>query len=198
MTWFKQMKLFKKILTIIVVFSAVYALVIYGLIRSEMNHIPDQGADTLIVLGAKVWGNEEDPQASPVLKERLDQAFIYLKDNPGTRVIVTGGQGSDEPESEAVVMRDYLILLGVSKERILVEDQSTSTKENLIFSQQFGELGRVVLVTSDYHTYRGLLMAKRLGFNDIEGLPAPSKSSAKAKDTLREVLALGFHLLYSN
>lgn len=176
----------------------IYSLMMFYLIQGQMNHQPTQEADTIIVLGAKVWGTLDDPKPSPVLKERLDTAYLYLADHPNTKVIVTGGQGNDEPASEASVMRDYLLSRGITEERILLEDQSTSTIENLQFAQNFGDLGHTLIVTSDYHSYRALMMAQRFGIEDAESLPAPSESKAKLKDTIREIIALGYHIIFSN
>lgn len=194
----KLKKVLRNTVIAMIAIGCVYGGVMYGLIKSQMAHVPQDNADTLIVLGAKVWGTVESPRPSPVLKERLNTASAYLKANTQSQVIVTGGQGSDEPASEAQVMKDYLIQEGIEESRILIEDQSTSTKENLINAQMFGDLGTTVLVTSDYHSYRALLTAKRLGLQNVESLAAPSQSNAKFKDTVREVLALGYHIIFSN
>ena len=85
-----------------------------------------------IILGAKV---KENGVASLALQYRLDAAVEYLKQYPHVQVIVSGGQGKDEPMSEATFMYTYLVEAGIEENRILQEDDSTSTYENLQFSK---------------------------------------------------------------
>ena len=89
--------------------------------------------DYLIVLGAQVYKNGP----SPVLKFRLDKAYEYLSANPETRCIVTGGQGSNEPFTEASCMADYLVKRGIDSGRIILEDKSTTTAQNLTNSNEY-------------------------------------------------------------
>lgn len=88
--------------------------------------------DYIIVLGAQV--KESGP--SVVLRYRLDRAVSYLKENDNTLVIVSGGKGINEPATEASVMKEYLINEGINEERIIIEDKSNTTKENLINSKK--------------------------------------------------------------
>ena len=125
---------------------------------------PESDADCIIVLGAAVYGEEP----SITLQHRLQGAFAYLQENPRTKAVVSGGQGAGEDISEAECMRRYLIASGINPERILLEDRSTSTKENLAFSKAVieadgGSVDRVVIVSSGYHLYRAEQMANSLG-----------------------------------
>ena len=125
---------------------------------------PKPGADYIIVLGAAVYGEEP----SITLQHRLEGAARYLDENPNTKGVVSGGQGAGEDISEAECMRRYLEIHGIEPERILVEDQSTSTKENLAFSKAViesdgGDVSRVAVVSSGYHLYRAKTMARLLG-----------------------------------
>ena len=125
---------------------------------------PKPGADYIIVLGAAVYGEEP----SITLQHRLEGAARYLDENPNTKGVVSGGQGAGEDISEAECMRRYLEIHGIAPERILIEDQSTSTKENLAFSKAViesdgGDVSRVAVVSSGYHLYRAKTMARLLG-----------------------------------
>lgn len=82
---------------------------------------PDR--DVLIVLGCAV----RKGQPTLTLRNRLDAALAYLEQSPHTTVIVSGGKGPDEALSEAQAMADYLIAHELPRERIILEDQSTST-----------------------------------------------------------------------
>lgn len=127
---------------------------------------PTRDAEYVIVLGAAVYG--EKP--SITLEHRLEGAIRYLNENPDTKVVVSGGQGEGEDISEAECMRRYLTENGIDPARILIEDRSTSTKENLAFSKTVieadgGKTARVAIVSSAYHLYRAEKMAASLGMN---------------------------------
>ena len=121
-------------------------------------------APYVIVLGAAVYG--ETPSIS--VRHRCDRASEHLASHPDAAAVVSGGQGEGENISEAEAMRRYLIDKGVAQSRILMEDRSTSTWENLTFSKQIieesgGDPSRVAVVSSAYHLYRARRMAAALG-----------------------------------
>lgn len=121
-------------------------------------------APYVIVLGAAVYG--ETPSIS--LRHRSDRAREYLKANPTAAAVLSGGQGKGEDISEAECMRRYLLSKGVKEGRLLLEDGSTSTLENLTYSKQTieaagGDPRRVAIVSSSYHLYRARRMAAALG-----------------------------------
>ena len=127
-------------------------------------------APYVIVLGAAVYG--EDPSLS--LVHRSDRAMEHLETNPSAVAVLSGGQGEGEDISEAECMGRYLKSKGVNEGRMLLEDRSTSTLENLTFSKQAieqagGDPSRVAIVSSSYHLYRACRMASALGM-EAEGL----------------------------
>ena len=142
-----------------------------GLVISGMRGTPPADLDYLIVLGARV---EADGSPSPALRNRLDAAVEYLAANPETAAVASGGQGSDEPVSEAECIRDALVAAGVSPERILLEDQSTSTAENLAFSLALLDSpdASVGVVTNNFHVYRATRLAERAGYKNVFGVAA--------------------------
>ncbi|SLM85480.1 Integral membrane protein [Vagococcus fluvialis bH819] len=167
------------------------------MIFSGTRDKPTKYPDTILVLGAQVKGTtKEDAYPSVVLKERLDTATTYIKDHSEATVIVCGGQGTDEPDSEANVMKNYLIKQGIPKEKIITEDTSTRTKENILNAQKKQPLNNTVIVTSDFHIYRAKLLAKRLDITEVSGLPAISNNSAIFKSYTREIIALAYGLLF--
>ena len=142
----------------------------------------------LIVLGAKV---KPGGVPSLSLQYRLDAALDYLKENPHTKVIVSGGQGPDEEQTEASFMRDYLMANGIEKERIMTEEQSTSTYENLYYS--FALLPEteqaVTIVSNDFHLRRATYIANELGY-ETDVIVASTPRSVEVKLNIRERLAL--------
>lgn len=193
------MKWLKRMFLVIIALGVAYACLVLFLILSGTKDQPTATPDTMLILGAQVNGeSKENAYPSTVLKERLDAAIPYLKQHPKVIAIVCGGQGSDEPDSEANVMAEYLRVNGISQKQILTEDKSTRTKENIQNAQKKQELGNTVIVTSDFHMYRSKLLAKRLGISEISGLPAVSKSSAAFKTYVREICALGYGLIFDH
>lgn len=127
---------------------------------------------TVIVLGCRVYGE----RASLMLMERLDAAYDYLMENESAVCILSGGKGSGENISEAECMYRYLVERGISKDRLYKEDQSTSTRENLLFSkaimEEHGLSNDVAITTNEFHEYRAAKIAEAL-------MLEPSAVSAK-------------------
>ena len=168
-------------------------VVIEGLIIKESLSSPSAAADYIIVLGAKV--NGEIP--STILRQRIDSAAQYMKDNPETIAVASGGQGPDEEMPEGLAIKNGLIRAGISEDRILLEDKSTSTFENLSFSMKLIDdpSSNIVIASSDFHIYRALSMAKNMGFTQASGLPAQSHLHMKPQYYLREYCGCLFMFL---
>ena len=162
--------------------------IVEGLILSQYHAPAGPGADYVIVLGAQ-W---KTTGPSEVLRRRLIQAANYLAGNPDTKVIVSGGQGGNEVMPEAAGMKDYLVTIGIDEERILVEDQSSNTYENLVFSGRYldRQQDRVVIVTNNFHMFRAISIAKKQGYANVEGESAGSLFGMGPNNLLREFLGV--------
>lgn len=116
--------------------------------------------DYIIVLGAGIKGK----QVTPLLAGRIDKGIELLKYNPNAKLILSGGMGPGEDIPEGVAMATYAKDKGVSDERIIVEDKSKNTYENLLFSAKLidKENSKLALVTTSYHVFRALVFAKKL------------------------------------
>ena len=146
--------------------------------------------EVAIVLGA---GLNKD-QVTPHLAERLNTALLFAKQNPNAYLIVSGGLGERQLITEAEAMKRYLVDRGVPAARIIQEEASASTYENLVFSQQilqekFPEEVRIALITNDFHIYRALSLAHDLGLNAYP-LGAPTPWNAWLLNYLRESVAV--------
>lgn len=159
-----------------------------GMILTQYNAQAKPGADYCIVLGAQ-W---KTTGPSEVLRRRLDKAVEYLSQNPDTKVIVSGGQGGNESIAEAAGMREYLIQAGIDEERILVEDNSSNTYENLVLSGKFFDRKKesVVIVTNNFHVFRALKIAQKQGYANAEGLAAGADMRMLPNNLLREFLGV--------
>lgn len=186
-TWFHFVPWLRHLIVAVLGIGLVWIVIQSALILSYAATPPTDTADTLIVLGAQV---KRDKTPSSVLQYRLDAAISYLEQHPKTNCIVSGGQGSNEPISEAACMRQYLLSHGIEADRIVVEDKAESTLENLRFSRKLiAPHATVAIVTNDFHLRRALRIAEREGFNHPEGLSAWSDPAFLPNNLLRECLA---------
>ena len=146
---------------------------IEGLILAHDDGTECPDAQTVIVLGAGLNGD----QPSLTLIARLQTALDYLQANPASVVIVSGGQGAYETVSEASAMALWLTKKGVDPSRIYLEDRSTDTQENLIFSRKLMEdndlTEPVAVVSNSFHLYRAEILAHQAGFSLVQTLSAP-------------------------
>ena len=147
--------------------------------------------DVLYVLG----GGLKKDQPNLALARRLDRAILYYEKNPDVLIVVTGGQGPNEPITEGLAMERYLIERGIPKEQILREEASTSTYENFIYSQELlkehldGEY-TVAFITTDYHIYRAERLAALAGYGEITHCHSDGLAQNVIASGIREVLAV--------
>jgi uncharacterized SAM-binding protein YcdF (DUF218 family) len=146
-----------------------------------------QEVDCILVLGAGLQADS----ISLRLKARLDKALEYAEKLPHLPIILSGGQGSDELRTEAEAMQEYLLSKGLSEELLILEDQSTSTQENLRFSKSLlpKANAKVLLVTSDYHLYRALMLASLMGY-EAYGAAAYNPFFVRIDHSVREFPAM--------
>lgn len=136
---------------------------------------PPKQPNTVIVLGCKVKGTTP----SLMLRRRLEAAATYLSEHETAFCIVSGGQGPGESISEAQAMQTYLTAHGIAADRILLEDQSTDTAENIANSkailEQQGLPLQVTLITDGFHQYRAHLLAEQNGLEawSVSGATRP-------------------------
>lgn len=129
---------------------------------------------TVVTLGCKVTATGPSRQ----LRQRLDTTVKFLKENPTAKCIVTGGQGANEIMTEADAMEKYLVEKGIDKNRIVKEEKSTNTKENLKFAKETAKENNLsdkfIIITESYHEYRANKYAKELGI-ESEAYSAPTE-----------------------
>lgn len=137
---------------------------------SSMNTKPQDNLDYIIVLGAGVRGTTP----SRPLRLRIQTAYDYMINNTDTILIASGGQGSDEQISEAACIRNTLVEMGLDETRIMVEDESRDTIENIRNSYEFipDKDSEVGIVTNSFHIWRSVSIAKSEGYRNVSGVPA--------------------------
>lgn len=165
-------------------------LVMEGLIASQMFARGEKNMDYILVLGAQVRGD----RVSRALEDRLKTAQQYLKENPDTKAILSGGQGPGENLTEAQAMYDWLTQRGIDGNRLIREDRSTSTWENMIYSKimisEDASDITIGIVTNNFHVYRGVMLARCSGFTKACGIAAESHSLMQLHFLVREGMAL--------
>lgn len=190
---------------LIILFAAVEVRII-----KNMFGKPEPGMEYIIVLGAQVKGKNP----SLALLRRLEAAEEYLKENPQTKAVLSGGQGPEEKISEAECMYRYLTGKGIEKERLLKEDESTTTQENLQFSarkiaqdqagkdnedKKTGENQKnsmtgmeqsTGILSNNFHVYRALRLAEHMGYTQCSGVAARSDWRLQLHYMVREFFAV--------
>lgn len=182
----------KYIFTSIFAAGMLFFCVVQGMIISGMVSHPSSNLDYLVVLGAQVRGT----RITSPLAYRLDRAYDYLNQNPDTMVVVSGGQGTGEDISEAEAMESYLIDLGIDESRIIKEDQSTNTEENIANSMkliqadwQEEEEPTYGVVTNNFHVFRAVAICHKMGY-DVDGISAKLNPKILPNYMLREFFAI--------
>lgn len=172
----------------LLILIASYAAVLTILMIKAQRNYPDS-VNILVVLGCRIKGTSP----TRMLRRRLDTAFEYMNENPSAICIVSGGKGTDETVSEAQAMQDYLINKGIQSDRIIKEDKSVSTWENIKFSSEIAaELGfpnKITIVTDGFHQYRASLISKRMKIKTY-ALSAQTEPRFLFIYWLRELMAL--------
>lgn len=194
--WTKLPSGLQKVITVVIAVGILLFVIVEGCIISSYRAKGDANLDYIIVLGAQV--KEKGPSAA--LKFRLDTAYDYLVENENTICIVSGGQGANEPCSEAQGMYDYLVGKGIPEERIIMEDKSTDTSENIAFSSKFLDMENdsVGIVTNNFHVFRGVHLAKHFGIKNVCGIAAPSNIYFQLNNMVREFFGIMKDLVYGN
>ena len=149
--------------------------------------------DYIIIHGCGLIDGRE---VSKLLAQRIDKAIkVYnkcLSKGKTPIIIPSGGKGDDEDLSEAEAMARYLVEHGIPKEHIILEDKSPTTRANLVNSKAIIDArggGRVAIVTSNYHVYRCLVLAKEVGL-ECTGIGAPVALYFWPSALIREFVAI--------
>ena len=157
----------------------------------------NQACDYVVVLGCRVY--DDGPSLS--LRDRIKAAYEYLTAHPKAICIVTGGQGEDEPMTEAKCLYDHLTAMGIDQNRIWLEEEATSTWENLVFSLDLIEKKTgtrpesIGLLSSEYHLFRASLFAKDCGVTAV-GIPAKTgRVSLRINNYLREIAGVWHYII---
>ena len=186
-----------RIFTVILLLGLLVVGVTEAIIIRKSFGDPLESVDYVVVLGAKV--NKHGPSVS--LWDRICGAYEYAEEHPDAILILSGGQGTDEPITEAECMYRELVELGIHPNRLRMEDEATSTWENLKFSLDLIEEetgirpARIGVLSSEYHLFRASLFAKAC---DVEFVGIPARTSRwgqRINHFMREVAGVWHYLI---
>lgn len=127
-----------------------------------------QKADAILIFGASVWPGG---MASPVLRFRTRHAYNLWKQGLAPKIVCTGGIGKNPP-AEAIVEARLLESWGVPESAIVLEEKSTSTRENARFAAKLLPKNASVIAVSDpYHLWRARRDCQKVG---LTAFPSPA------------------------
>ena len=170
------------------------ATIILGL--ASAKNVPAFDRDYVMILGCRM---KKDGTLTNLLKGRVDRAVDFAKrqkEVTGKDVVFvpSGGQGKDEPLSEAQAMKNYLLSIGIPEERILAEDRSLNTYQNFGYSKElidrhFGSGdAKIAFSTTNYHVFRAGMYASKQGIR-AQGMGSRTKMYFWVNAFAREFIA---------
>lgn len=159
-----------------------------GQILSKMTAKPKGKVDYMIILGAQV--REEKP--SKALTLRMQKALELWESCGEPTLLLSGGQGDGESITEAECTRRFLTEQGIPKDKMILEDRSVSTQENLRFCAELTDCKekKTAIVSNNFHIYRALKLAEKQGYQNVCGIAAESDWRYQIHYMVREAFAL--------
>lgn len=147
-------------------------------------NLKQKNINYIIVLGSGLIGDK----VTPLLASRINKGIAVYNRNPNSKIIMSGGKGSDEIIAESEAMKHYAIKQGINSEDIIIENQSKSTEENLIFSNKLIlDHSKIAIITNYYHLFRALIIAKQENIKCI-GYGAKTKLYFSLNAFIREFI----------
>ncbi len=178
--------------SIVIVIAIIVVIAInFWIVASSKNRIITEEqaknlpkADCILVLGAGIWGNSP----SPMLEDRLLQGISLYQNGVSNKIIMSGDHGKKEYD-EVNVMKNYAIEKGVPSENIFMDHAGFSTYDSIYRAKEIFEVKNMIVVTQEYHLYRALYVAERLGINAYGVKSNPREYAGQAFREIREIAA---------
>ena len=189
----RKLKISFQIIVTVVILTALAMLVTGCMIL--FRGLGSRGPFTyMIILGTTVEGSEP----SPMLSDRIKAAVKYMEENPDVVAIATGYKAEGADISEAQCIYNGLTEAGISPNRIRMDDQATSTRENFQYAVALleEELGRVPhnigVLSSEFHLLRAKMIAKSYGIDAVTIAAHTSDTKAFMTYFVREIFMVWY------
>lgn len=185
------------LLIVVASISALCLLLVGGSYLQVTEHFKGRGTlpvECALVFGAAVYGN----LPGPAIVRRVSTAAALYRNKQIQTLILSGGRGEGNRQSESQVMKTEALRQGVDADDIVIEDQSHSTWENLLYSKNLtSQCSSVVGISDGYHLARIELIAERQGWGELQTIPADEHptSASEQKSVVRETFAYLYYLL---
>lgn len=167
----------------------IFFVIVESKVIGAMTATPKPDLEYVVLLGAGLHGT----QPSNPYRARIQKAAEYLIENEDTVLIASGGQGPDEAISEAECAKRILVeQYGIDEDRIILEDKSTDTEENLKNSLVIigDEDAYVGIISNGFHEYRAMSIARNVGYNNVHSVPAVTLFPVGIHYTVREFFGM--------
>lgn len=142
-------------------------------------------ADCILVLGA---GVREDGTLSPLLEERLEMGVHLYELGASEKILMSGDHGTVNYD-EVNKMKEYAIENGASSYDVFMDHAGFSTYESMYRARDIFQAEKIVIVTQQYHLYRALYVAEKLGLEAYGVAADKTAYSGQLYRELREILA---------
>lgn len=150
-----------------------------------------ENVDCILVLGAGVWGD----RPTHMLEDRLNFGITLYKKGASDRILMSGDHGRNNYD-EVNVMKDYAVKEGVLSSDVFMDHAGFSTYESLYRARDIFEAKKIIIVTQEYHLYRAIYVADRLGLEAFGVASDPREYVGQSSREVREVLARVKDYLY--
>lgn len=185
----------KYCIEVIVLIGLLLFIIVEAIIIFSHNNNESKDVDYIIVLGAKTYDN----RPSLILQYRIEKAYEYYTMHPDAMIVASGGQGSDEIMPEALMIKNTLISMGVDESKIIVEDKSLNTDQNLKYTKDIiGTDCSVAVVSNDFHVFRACKIANKVGFKEVNGVKAKSVWYLIPTNYVREFVGIIKDFVFGN
>ncbi|MBQ9832291.1 MAG: YdcF family protein [Clostridia bacterium] len=161
----------------------------------EIDEAADMDFDCILVLGAGVWGDEENARPSHMLEDRLKTGIMLYQAGASEKILMSGDHGQTDYD-EVNVMKAFAVENGVPSENVFMDHAGFSTYESMYRAKEIFQAQKILIVTQKYHLYRAIYDARALGL-DAYGVSADLRDyGGQAYYDLREILARDKDFLY--
>ena len=195
------MKILKKIIIAVICIGLVCSAAVLGInfyvVKSSEKYVLDmdnagENYDCVLVLGCGVWGD----RPSHMLEDRLLVGIELCKNGASEKLLMSGDHGRDEYD-EVNVMKKFATDRGLASEDVFMDHAGFSTYESMYRARDIFKAKKVLIVTQEYHLYRAIVVARRLGL-DAYGVTSDLRDyGGQIFRDIREILARNKDLVYT-